>query len=267
MELSQLIILIKGGGEVASAVAHRLWFSGFRYICMTEVAEPMAVHRGTTFSEAVFEGEKTVEGLTARLVEAKEEIHDVWADGKVPLIIDPEASIIEYLHPHIVIDAIMAKKNLGTRMSDASLVVGIGPGFEAGEDVDLVVESYHNEKLGKVINIGMAEPDNQVPLNIGGFTYERAIHAPLAGEFKAIKNLCDTVVAGEEVASVGGQVVKAEIGGIIRAILRDGLKVSKGIKIVEIDPTGDMEVCFIIRAKMRAIAGGVLEAVLMSFNS
>jgi xanthine dehydrogenase accessory factor len=267
MELNQLVILIKGGGEVASAVAHRLWFSGFRYICMTEVPEPMAVHRGTTFSEVVFEGEKTVEGLTAKLIDSNEQVHDVWADGKVPLIIDPEAAIIDYIHPHVIVDAIMAKKNLGTKMSDASLVVGIGPGFEAGEDVDLVIESYHNEKLGKVISSGKAEPDNQVPFNIGGYTYERAIHAPATGEFKAIKNLCDIVVAGEEVASVGGQVVKAEIGGIIRALMRDGLTVNKGIKIVEIDPTGDLEVCFIIRAKMRAIAGGVLEAVMMSFNS
>jgi xanthine dehydrogenase accessory factor len=266
MELNQLIILIKGGGEVASACAHRLWFSGFKFICMTEIAEPMAVHRGTCFSEAVFDGEKTVEGLTAKLILLQEEIHDVWADGKVAVIVDPGATIIDYLHPHVVIDAIMAKKNLSTKMSDASLVVGIGPGFEAGEDVDLVVESYHNEKLGKVITSGAAEPDNQIPFSIGGYSFERAIHAPATGEFKAIKNLCDIVAAGDEVASVDGQVVKAEIAGIIRAIIRDGLKVNKGIKIVEIDPTGDMEVCFIIRGKMRAIAGGVLEAVLMSFN-
>jgi len=266
-QLNQLVIVIKSGGEVGSAVAHRLWFSGFHYICITEIDKPMAVHRGTTFSEAVFDGEKTVEGLTARLINSYEQINEVWGEGKIPLIVDPCADVKDYLHPDVLIDAIMAKKNLGTERSDADAVIGVGPGFKAGADVDLVVETFHNENLGRVITNGTAEPDNGIPLDIGGYTYERAIHAPVSGIFREIKRLGDIVVAGEDIVSVDGNIVKAQVGGVLRATLRDGLEVGKGVKIAEIDPLGGREVCYIIRAKMRSIAGGVLEALMMSFNN
>jgi xanthine dehydrogenase accessory factor len=265
-DLNKLIIVIKSAGEMASAIAHRLWSSGFHDICLTEIDKPLAVHRGTTFSEAVFDGMKTVEGLTARLIDSPGKISEVWKNGEIPLMVDPGASVINFLHPGVVVDAIMAKKNLGTGLTDADLVIGIGPGFEAGKDVHLVVETFHNENLGKVIKRGRAEPDNAIPLDIGGYTFERAIHAPASGKFREIKHLGEMVVAGEDLVAVDDNIVKAEIGGVLRATLRDGLDVDKGVKIAEIDPVGGVEVCYTIRAKMRAVAGGVLEAVLMTFN-
>lgn len=264
-KLSELIILVRGGGEVASAIAHRLTKSGFR-TCMTEIPLPLAVHRGTTFCEAIFDGEKTVEGLTAKLVKSSAEIKGLWAKGQITIIIDPGASIKRQLQPHVLVDAIMAKKNLGTRIDDAEFVIGVGPGFIAGKDVHAVIESYHNENLGKVITEGAAEPDTGIPVYIGGFAFERAIHAINDGQFKSEKKIGESICAGDIIAEVSNQPIKAEIGGILRGLLRNNIVVKKGTKLVEIDPVSPEEVCYTIRAKMRAIAGGVLEAILMTYN-
>jgi xanthine dehydrogenase accessory factor len=265
MDLKGAIVLIKGGGEVASAIAHRLFQSGFK-ICLTEIPYPLAVHRGTTFCEAVFEGEKTVEGISAKLVKSFGQIPTTWNEHKIPIIVDEQAKSREYIKPKIVIDATMMKKNLFTNIKEAELVLGIGPGFIAGKDVHLVVESYHNEYLGKVIDNGTALPDNAIPMSIGGYTFERAIHAEQAGKFTSFKELGDTIRKGEIIATVNEEKIKASINGMLRGILRTNLEVKKGVKLIEIDPESDKEVCFIIRSKMRAIAGGVLEAIMYYFN-
>ena len=263
--LSQLVVFIKGGGEVASGVAHRLARANFR-VCMTETSQPLAVSRGVAFCEAIYNGQKEVEGVVARQVSSADEIPKVWHEGEIPIIVDPGASIRDALNPDILVDAIMAKRNLGTKISDAPLVIGLGPGFQAGRDVHMVVETNNSENLGKVILKGEAEADTGIPIAIGGLTSERVLHSPRDGLFLTDKGIGDVVAAGEVVASVAEQPVGAEIDGVVRALLRSGIVVGKGTKLGEIDPSGNREVCYIIRARIRAIAGGVLEAILMRFN-
>jgi len=266
MKLAESVVLIKGGGEVASGVAHRL-FRAHCKVCLTEAPYPEAVSRGVTFCEAIYDGEKEIEGVVAKLVKSADEIPRVWEENKLPIIVDPEATIKNILHPDILIDAIMAKRNLGTGLSDAPLVIGLGPGFQASKDVHFVVETNNSESLGRVIFDGEAEKDTGEPIAIGGLTSERVIHSPEAGLFLASKEIGDFVTTGEVIASVGRQAVKAPIGGVVRALLRSGLQVAEGIKLGEIDPVADKETCYRIRARVRAIAGGVLEAILIRFNA
>lgn len=265
-ELNRLIILIKGGGEVASAVAHKLFRAHFR-VLMTEIPHPIAVSRGVAFCEAVYDGEKQVEGVTAKLVSSAKDIPPTWAENKLPVIVDPQTSVRNILHPDIMVDAIMAKKNLGTSISDAPLVIGLGPGFRVGKDVHMIIETNNSESLGKVILSGEAEPNTGVALSIGGFAEERVLHAPAKGLFHSVKQIGDLVSAGDTVAWVNSHPVKAQIGGVVRALLRDGIEVDKKTKLGEVDPSGDKQACYSIRPRMRAIAGGVLEAILMHFNT
>jgi xanthine dehydrogenase accessory factor len=233
---------------------------------MTEIAQPLAVSRGVAFCEAIYHGKKEVEGVVARYVTSADEIPKVWQEKEIPIIVDPESSIRENLNPDVLIDAIMAKRNLGTKITDAPLVIGLGPGFEAGKDVHMVVETNNSESLGKVILEGEAEKDTAVPIAIGGLTFERVLHSPKDGLLLTDKGIGDFVTAGEAIASVAEQPVKAEIGGVIRALLQSETAVMKGTKLGEIDPSGNRETCYTIRARVRAIAGGVLEAILMHFN-
>ncbi|MCX6008997.1 MAG: selenium-dependent molybdenum cofactor biosynthesis protein YqeB [Chloroflexi bacterium] len=266
-KLSELIVLIRGGGEVASGIAHRLHRCHFR-VCLAEIANPLAVSRGTAFSEAVFDGVKTIEGVTAQLVSAlPEEICRAWQQENVPVVIDPEASIREKIKPDVLVDSIMAKRNTGTKITDAPLVIGMGTGFYAGRDVHIVVETNHSNNLGRVIVEEEAEKNTGTPVAIGGLTKERVIWAPQAGTFTTDREIGDSVVAGEVVGGVGGLPLEAPIGGMLRGLMRDGAKVSKGVKLIEVDPVNDKAVCYVIRDKMRTIAGGVLEAIMLKFNT
>lgn len=265
-KLSELTVLIRGGGEIASAIAHRLHRSHFR-VCLTEIANPVAVSRGTTFSEAVFDGVKTIEGVTAQLVSTSlEEIYKVWEQRNIPIVIDPEASVNEELQPDVLVDATMAKRNTGTKITDAPLVIGMGPGFCAGRDVHIVVETNHSNNLGKVIFDGEAEKNTGTPVAIGGLTSERVIWAPQAGTFTTDRKIGDSVIAGEIIGQVGDPGLPAPISGMLRGLMRRGVKVSKNTKLVEVDPVNDKAVCYVIRDKMRAIAGGVIEAIMLKFN-
>ena len=264
-ELPRLVVLIRGGGEVASGVAHKLARAHFR-VCLTETSQPLAVSRGVAFCEAIYDGEKEVEGVIAKRVKSADQISKVWQESQMPIIVDPEASIRDILNPDVLVDAIMAKRNLGTRITDAPLVIGLGPGFQAGGDVHVVVETNNSESLGRVILSGEAEKDTGIPIAIGGLTFERALHSPVDGLFQTDKVIGDRVTADEVVAWVAEQPVKVEIGGVVRALLRSGVMVEKGTKLGEIDPSGNKEVCYTIRPRVRAIAGGVLEAILMRFN-
>jgi xanthine dehydrogenase accessory factor len=260
-----LVVLIKGGGEVASGVAHKLARARLR-VCLTETAQPLAVSRGVAFCEAIYDGEKEVEGIVARQAESVADVHRLWRENKIPVIIDPKTSARKVLNPEVLVDAIMAKKNLGTRTGDAPLVIGLGPGFGVGRDVHMVVETNNSERLGRVILNGEAEKDTGIPVAIGGLTHERALHADRNGLFQTEKDIGEPASAGEVVATVAGEPVKAEIGGIIRALLRSGVTVKKGTKLGEIDPSGNIEDCYTIRPRVRAIAGGVLEAIMMRYN-
>lgn len=266
-KLSELIVLIKGGGEVASGIAHRLHRSHFR-VCLTEIAYPLAVSRGTCFSEAVFDGTKTIEEVTAELVPISlEQIYKVWRKGNIPILVDPEATVKGKIHPDVLVDAVMAKRETGIQITDAPLVIGVGPGFYAGQNVHLVVESNHSNNLGKVIVSGEAEKDTGMPVSIGGLAKERVIWAPETGTFTTDRGIGDSVVAEEVVGQLGDLPLKAPVGGMLRGLMRDGVKVLKNAKLVEVDPVNDKSVCFVIRDKMRAIGGGVLEAIMMVLNT
>jgi xanthine dehydrogenase accessory factor len=263
--LNDLIILIKGGGEMASGVALRLVGSGFR-VCITEIPEPLAVRRGVCFCEAVYEGQKEVEGLIGRRVSGKEEVLRAWDKGEVPVIIDPECAIRKNLLPDVVVDAILAKRNTGTALGDAPLVIGLGPGFCAGRDVHFVVETNRGHNLGRVIEEGEAEPDTGIPGRVGGYTWERVLRASLRGRFHGKRQIGERVEKGDVVAEVEGVPQEAGISGVLRGILHDGLLVERNMKVGDVDPQGGSERCVTVSDKARAIAGGVLEAVMRKYN-
>ncbi len=260
-------MLIKGGGEVASGIAYRLHLSHIR-VFLTEVATPLAVSRGTTFSEAVFDGVKTIMGVRAELVPARqEEIYHIWQQGNIPIMIDPEASIKEKIKPGVLVDAIMAKRKTDTKITDAPLVIGVGPGFYAGRDVHIVVESNHSHNLGRVILEGEAEKNTGIPVTIGGLAKERVVWSPQAGIFTSNREIGDSVVAGEVIGQVGDRPLEAPIGGMLRGLIRSGVGVTKGSKLIEVDHVHDRAICNFITDKMRAIGDGVLRAIMLKFST
>jgi xanthine dehydrogenase accessory factor len=264
--IDELVVLIRGAGEMASGVAHRLHQSHFK-ICMIEIPHPLAVRREVTFSEALYEGEKEVEGVRAKLISKTEEIESVWKKGKIPILIDPDGKKARsFLKPDVLVDGIMAKKNLGTQINDAPLVIGLGPGFSAGKDVHMVIETNRGHHLGKMILSGSAEPDTGIPGEIGGYTMERLLRTMKKGIFHPQKSIGERVNKGSVVAVVDDFPVMAKISGVVRGLLREGVEVKKGMKVGDIDPRGKREYCFTIADKARAIGGGVLEAILYRFN-
>ncbi len=264
---SELIVLIRGSGEVASGVAHRLHREHFK-VCLTEIHNPLAVSRGTAFSEAVFDGVKTIMGVTAELVSASiEEVDTVWQRGNIPVVIDPDAAIKESLKPDVLVDAIMAKRNTGTRITDAPLVIGLGSGFYAGRDVHIVVETNHSDNLGKVILHGEAEENTGMPVPIGGLARERVVWASEAGIFTSDRNIGDSVAAGEIIGRVGERPLEAPLGGMLRGLMRSGVRVPEGAKLIEVDSVNDKAICNFIADKMRAIGGGVVEAIMLKFDA
>ena len=266
MKLTQLMIVIRGSGEMASGIAYRLSKSNFKKICMTDISRPQAVRRAVSFCEAIYDGESVVEGITARLIESHDMIQTVWDRGQIPVVVDPKAGVLDYLKPDIVVDAILAKKNLVTKITDASLVIGIGPGFYAGRDVHLVVETNRGHNLGRIIHEGEAEKNTGIPGVIAGYSAKRVFRGPKDGRLKTLKKIGDHVEAGEVVATVDGLPVTAQIKGVVRGMLRDGTDVWKGMKVGDIDPRGVKDSCYTVSDKTMAIAGGVLEAILSHFS-
>ncbi len=264
--MDELIVLIRGGGEVASGVAHRLRQAHFK-ICLTEISRPLAVRREVAFSEAIYDGEKEVEGIRAKLILEPEEIEALWKKGDIPIIVDPDGKKTRtFLKPDVLVDAMMAKRNLGTQIQDAPLVIGLGPGFAAGETVHVVVETNRGHELGKMILKGTAEPDTGIPGEIGGYAAERVLRTMKKGTFHPQKTIGDRVNKGVVAAVVDDLPIIAKISGIIRGLLREGVEVKKGMKVGDIDPRGKKQSCFTVSDKARAIGGGVLEAILYKFN-
>ncbi len=264
--LIDLKVLIRGGGEMASGIAHRLHQSHMR-VLITETDHPTAVRRTLAFAEAVYLGSQTIENVKAVLVKDIAEAESQWPSGQIPLLVDPEARIRKNLEPDVIVDAIMAKRNSTTRISDAPLVLGIGPGFVAGIHAHAVIESNRGYNLGRVIWNGAAEPDTGVPGAISGYTDARVLRAPRSGNFKGLREIGDQVSEGECVAEVDEEPIKAKISGMIRGMLRSGIPIGAGVKVGDIDPRGEREYCYTISDKARAIGGGVLEAILHSFKN
>jgi xanthine dehydrogenase accessory factor len=266
MQLRELIIAIKGAGETASAVAWRLYMANIRRIVMMETAMPLAVRREVSFCETVHTGSKTVEGVDAQRAAGVEDFRAIWEAGKIAVTIDPQWHTLHAIPPDVVVDAILAKKNVGTRKEEASLVIGLGPGFVAGETVHFVIETHRGHHLGRILTTGSAEPDTGIPGPIEGFSFERVLRAPADGEFRSSGRIGDAVEKGEVVGQVGESQVVSRIRGVLRGLIRPGTWVRCGLKIGDIDPRGHVDYCFTISDKGQAIAGSVLEAILRVFN-
>lgn len=256
-----ITVVVKGGGDLASGVAWRLWNCGFQVV-VTEIPAPTVIRRKVAFAAAVWEGETTVDGVRARRVEGVEGVRAAWAEGVLPVVVDPEAAIARALKPDVVVDAILAKRNLGTHLTDAPLVIGLGPGFTAREDVHAVIETMRGHTLGRVIWQGQALPNTGIPGEVGGYAEERVVRAPCAGVFRSVREIGDMVDEGDVVAYVDAEPVRARLKGVLRGLLRDGLTVHPHMKVGDVDPRADREHCFTISDKALAIAGGVLEAIL-----
>jgi len=260
------VIVIKGAGDLATGVAARLWRSGFP-VLMTEIEQPLTVRRTVSLSDAVYDGETTVEDMTARRAQNREDMLSALKDRVIPVIVDAKADIVKEIAPFAVIDAIMAKKNLGTRMGDAPFVVGLGPGFTAGEDVHAVVETKRGHTLGRVIWKGSGIPNTGIPGEVKGIGSARVIRAPGPGVFKSVLSIGTHLEEGDVVAYAGDLPVPAPISGMLRGLLHDGVLVEKGLKSGDIDPRDVAESCWTISDKALAIGGGALEAVMVAGNS
>ena len=260
------VILVRGGGDLATGTIHRLWSAGLKVLVL-EAEHPAAIRRQVSVSEAVYEGGAVVEGMRAALVKTLDEAVVVWHRGDVPVMVDPKGELIPQVRPAALVDAILAKKNLGTTRDMAPLTIALGPGFTAGVDVDFVVETKRGHKLGRIIREGAAAPNSGVPGIIGGYGAERVLHAQAAGIFRNLHSIADFVEAGEAVAEIetpDGQrlPVGTQISGILRGLLRDGYPVTKGFKVADVDPRrAELENCFLISDKARCIAGSVLELI------
>ena len=260
------LIIVRGGGDLATGTIYKLKKSGFPVLIL-EVPNPSAIRRNVSFCEAVYQGTQTVEDMTCYLVESVEQAEQFINEGKLCVLVDPMGESIARLKPLAVIDAILAKKNLGTNRNMAPITLALGPGFVAGEDVDAVIETKRGHNLGRVLWEGAAAPNTGIPGVIGGYGKERVIHCPAKGILRNVKKITDTVSRGEVIAVVetedGNVPVEATLDGILRGCIRDGYPVHVGFKMADIDPRAEeYENCFTISDKARCIAGGVLEALL-----
>lgn len=256
-----MLAVIKGAGDIASGIALRLHRANFK-IVMTEIASPTAIRRTVCFSEAVYKGETVVENVKAVLCDSISQIDDVFENGNIAVIVDEKANCIKELKPDFVIDAILAKKNLGTDIDDAKVVIGVGPGFTAGEDCHAVVETKRGHFLGRVYYEGSAIENTGIPGEIDGHSTDRIIRSPEYGVFNPIYDIGDEVQKGEVVACVDSTPIVCNVSGILRGILPKGTLVSTNMKSGDVDPRCEKEHCYTVSDKALAVGGGVLEACL-----
>ncbi len=256
-----LRVLIKGAGEQASATAHRLFRCGFA-VAMTDLARPTAIRRGVSFCTAIDEGSITIEGVRGARVEpgALAGTPPPW--DHVAVGVDPDAALVAAWRPDVLVDARILKRPAGTRREDAPLVIGLGPGLEAGRDVHVAVETNRGHDLGRIVTAGRTHDDTGQPGDIGGFTHERLLRAPRAGLFTSARTIGDRVAAGDVIGAVDGQALEARIAGVLRGLLPHGLVVEAGQKLADVDPRGDPALCRTLSDKARTISGSVLEIVV-----
>ena len=254
------VVVVRGAGDLASGVILRLFNAGYRVIAL-ECAKPLVIRRTVSFAEAVYENKAVVEGVQAQLVEDKAEIWRTLDSGIVPILIDPDASILDSIRPLALVDAIMAKKNLGTKKGRAGITIALGPGFSAPDDVDAVIETRRGHNLGRIIKEGSAEENTGIPGLVMGYGKERVIHSPGPGVVHHVHSIGDIVKKGEIICYVGSSAVLAPIDGMLRGLIRQDLEVEEGLKIADIDPRGKDASFMTVSDKAMAIAGGVLEAV------
>lgn len=257
----QVPVLVRGGGDLASGVVYRLYRAGFPVV-VTEIPTPLAIRRAVAFAQAVYDGQTTVEGITARLISSPDHVSPTWQAGDVPVLIDPDARVRDHIHFVVVVDAIMAKRNTGTRIDDAPLVIALGPGFTAGVDCHAVVETMRGHFLGRVYWHGSALPDTGTPGTVMGYARERVLRAPCDGHVSPRADIGDRVAAGQVICTVGDQPVRAPFPGVLRGLIHPRVRVHRGMKIGDVDPRAEPRHCFTISDKSLAVGGGVLEAIL-----
>ncbi len=262
MLFSDTLVLIKGSGDLASGVAYRLHRSGFPLI-MTELPAPTMVRRAVSFGQAVYDGETTIEGVTARRVARPGEALGIARAGEViPVLVDPEAESPGILQPAVLVDAIMAKRNTGTRLDDAPLVIALGPGFTAGVDCHAAIETNRGHWLARIIYQGSPQPDTQTPGKVKGYTGGRVIRAPAAGHLEPLAQVGDRLRKGDLIGSVGGHEVRAMFDGVLRGLIHPSVLLTKGLKVGDLDPRETDRYSFSISEKSLAVGGAVLEAIL-----
>jgi len=233
---------------------------------MTEVDKPLAVRRMVSFSEALHEGRWLVEGIEAVKIQSVDEVTTLWREQRIPIVVDPTASTKAAFQPDVLVDAILAKKNVGTTMNNAPLVIAFGPGFYAGRDAHCVIETNRGHDLGRLILRGEAAADTGIPGEIKGHTTLRVLRSPADGVFESVQHIGALVENGQLIGHVAGKPVRAGLNGVIRGLIRPGTPVSQRLKIGDIDPRGNPSYCNTISEKARAIGGTALEAILMRFN-
>ena len=253
-------VVVRGGGDLASGVVARLHRAGFPVIVL-ELPAPLLVRRAVSFGDAVYEGVRAVEEMTARLTDV-DGVEAALAAGEVPVLVDPAGESLAVLRPAVVVDARMEKRNPGTRIDDAPLVIALGPGYVAGADCHVVIETNRGHYLGRVIRAGSAEADTGEPGNIGLKTHSRVLRAPARGHLRAYAEIGDVLAEGALIAEVGGGEIRAPFAGVLRGLIHERVEVQAGMKVGDLDPRVKPEHCFTISDKSLAIGGGVLEAVL-----
>ncbi len=258
MLFAEHLVVLRGGGDLATGAAFRLRRAGFP-VAVLELAEPLTVRRRVALSTAVTDGQIAVEGIVGRRIEATDDLRAVAATGVVPVVVSPG---LPPIGPQIVVDARVAKRNLDTTIDDAPLVVALGPGFVAGEDCDAVVETQRGHRLGRVLWSGTAEPDTGTPGTVDGHGAERVLRAPAAGRAEWLAEIGDAVAGGQRLGQVGTDGVVAPFAGVVRGLIAPTVQLRRGQKIGDVDPRGDPELCDQISDKALAVGGGVLEAVL-----
>lgn len=273
------LVVVRGGGDLATGTIHKLYEEGYR-VAVLETEHPACIRRQVSFCEAIYEGKIEVEGVTAVHIEEAEEdalynaVEKAWARGEIPVLKDPFGHVIETLQPEVVVDAILAKRNLGTTKEMAPLTIGLGPGFTAGQDVDIVIETMRGEHLGKIYRTGSAIPNTGIPGVIAGYSKERVIHAPASGKFQPRKRIGDMVKTDEVLGVIipeeqqGEVPVFASMTGLLRGMIKEGYLVKKGLKIMDIEPRMDeKELCFLISDKAKCIGESVYQVIKDYENS
>lgn len=259
--MDRKLVVVRGGGDIASGIIHRLYKSGYKVVVL-EINKPTVIRRTVSFAQAIYDNQIEIEGVKAFKANDINEVYDILNDNNIPVVVDSKGEYIKKLNPFVLVDAILAKKNIGTKINFAPIVIGVGPGFCAGVDVHAVIESNRGHNLGKVILNGYAEANTGVPGNINGFSTERVIRSHKSGIVKHVLKIGNKVSKGDLIGYIDDSPFYAKIDGVLRGLIQEGIKVDNDFKIGDIDPRGVKEYCFTISDKARAIGGAVLEAIL-----
>lgn len=255
------LVLLRGGGDLASGIALRLTRIGIPLV-ITELPQPMAVRRLVSFCQAIFDEEVSIEGIVARRVASAAEVQPVIAKGQIPVLADSQAECRYTLKPDVIVDCRMTKHPPDLPLNAAPLVVGVGPGFIAGVNCHAAVESKRGHYLGRVIWQGKTEEDTGEPESVASHQNDRVLRAPANGIFTTQVKIGSFVKTGMQIAEVDGHPIRALFDGYLRGLLHDGLPVTQGIKVGDIDPRFDPQACHLISDKALSVGGGVLEAIL-----